>query len=230
MEKEKDKIIKKITKLLELGTSPNQAEAELAMKRAGELMAKHSLAQDDITQKTEAVTDIRLPQLFDNRKTAKWEVYLAMAIAKNFHCKVIHKVSREEDETKIHIFGETQDLKIVLHFYFFLHSKLQEEANQKSINSKNRGSFYHGIIDIIRGRLLTLYNERKRILNDKHDAIVYDKQAKVDKSVKSIYPQLSSGRAPNYRMGDSFKAGQGVGRNINLFQPIREQKGTKQLS
>jgi hypothetical protein len=216
---EKDKALEKIMKLLELGTSDNMNEAKLAMERAGELMAKFNLSKSDVDAEKEEVIEFPMPQMFGG--TSKlWELYLANCIAIPFHCRVIH--SRNGDNKIIHIFGEEPDLRIVLHFYFYLHAKMQKEATNNKIRTRQKPEFYHGVIDVVKSRLVALYNARKNVMSTRGDEIVLSKKHKVDIAVKSAFPNLTSGFGPRLKRGAEYGKGKEAGRNINLFQPIRK--------
>lgn len=80
---EKEKILDKIQKMFALGTSPNEHEAQRAIRMAHELMAKYNISEkefeDDTKQKTYVDIELKIDE-----KMRKWHKQLAAVIAKYF--------------------------------------------------------------------------------------------------------------------------------------------------
>jgi uncharacterized protein YoaH (UPF0181 family) len=76
---DRQKILERIRKLLALGTSSNQAEAELAMQRAEELLKRHQIDEAELDRgKIEAFS-----HYIKRKRVPKWQVSLMNVIAKN---------------------------------------------------------------------------------------------------------------------------------------------------
>lgn len=78
-------IIEKIQKLLALGESPNQFEAEMALKKAMELMDLHNIQQSDLNIVEEIISGVYLEQ----GRIPAWVKLLAAYVAKFCSCKVL---------------------------------------------------------------------------------------------------------------------------------------------
>lgn len=85
----KEKIISKIEKLLALaGNNPSEHEAQAALLKAQQLMAKYSLdmaqLQDKPQEKKEAITEF-----FKGYHNTAWAISLAKVICDNFRCNLL---------------------------------------------------------------------------------------------------------------------------------------------
>lgn len=76
------KLIERIKKLLALSTSSNQAEAELAMQRAQELMQANMVDEAELDRGNVE----KIEHLFKKKRVEKWANYLMSIIAKNNFC------------------------------------------------------------------------------------------------------------------------------------------------
>ena len=84
---DRDKVIERIRKLLALSTSPNQAEAESAMKFAQKLMEQYRIDSTDVEMgEIESVT---LNQAKGRVKLTVWQTILLNAIARSNYCTFI---------------------------------------------------------------------------------------------------------------------------------------------
>ena len=76
---EREKALDRIRKLLALGTSSNQAEAELAMQRAEELLKRYQIDEAELDRgKIEAFS-----HYIKRKRVPKWQVTLMNVITKN---------------------------------------------------------------------------------------------------------------------------------------------------
>ena len=78
-------IIEKIQKLLALGESPNQHEAEMALKKAMELMDIHNIEQSDLNIVEEIISGVYLEQ----GRIPAWVKLLSSYVAEFCSCKVL---------------------------------------------------------------------------------------------------------------------------------------------
>ena len=83
---ELSKVLSKIQKCLALGASSNEHEAAAAMRQAQKLMAEYNVDPETVGQ---VVVEIARSTSTSCSKPPLWEQWLAVAIAKNFGCKVL---------------------------------------------------------------------------------------------------------------------------------------------
>lgn len=88
-----DTIIAKISKLLALGErGGTEAEANAAMQKVHELLAKHNLSLDDVKDSPVAEEDYIQDETEANRGQP-WQTYIWNAVAKLYFCKHLTKSS-----------------------------------------------------------------------------------------------------------------------------------------
>lgn len=79
-------IKKKIAKLLALSSSPNEKEAQEALLKARELMAKHELSPEECQQGSSAKVVMRTVGVECTKMTDPWAVQLGAVIGKRYCC------------------------------------------------------------------------------------------------------------------------------------------------
>ncbi|KLU63546.1 hypothetical protein CEB3_c00660 [Peptococcaceae bacterium CEB3] len=103
------KIAEKIKKLLALSESGNPHEAELALLKAQELLAKHKLSLKEVKEFTIVNSDIKENVTHVTFTKAKWKANLARLIADNFGCYLYCMTYRTHAIT---FFGREEDITV----------------------------------------------------------------------------------------------------------------------
>lgn len=103
------KLIEKIKKLLALSESSNKHEAESALLKAQELLAKHKLSIKEV--KEFKINNSAIKEKISNITftKAKWKAQLARLIADNFGCYFYFKVRYSKAIT---FFGREEDITV----------------------------------------------------------------------------------------------------------------------
>lgn len=102
----------KIKKLLALAESPVEAEAQAALLKARELMAKHKLLEYDLKDVgNQKVKDIELEVTCSKRRNP-WIVNLSGVIAENYCCKGYRRHSPGSQTQRIGFIGFEDDVEI----------------------------------------------------------------------------------------------------------------------
>ncbi|SFR07108.1 DUF2786 domain-containing protein [Desulfoscipio geothermicus] len=103
------KLIEKIQKLLALSESSNRHEAELAMLKAQELLAKNKLSLKEVKEFKTFSSAIKENITKVTFTKAKWKAKLAKLIADNFGCYHYFKTRRTNTIT---FFGREEDITV----------------------------------------------------------------------------------------------------------------------
>lgn len=102
----------KIKKLLALAESPVEAEAQAALLKARELMAKHKLSERDLKDVgKQEVKDIEL-EITCSKRRDPWIVNLSGVIAENYCCKGYRRHSPGSQTQRLGFIGLEDDLEI----------------------------------------------------------------------------------------------------------------------
>ena len=231
---QKERAMEKIKKLLELGNSPNQAEAELALKRAGELMAKYGIGKKDIENGADDNGIIREDvNLTEDSARLRWEPTLINTIAKCFDCKVVliaRYYRRRRVNGRVAIIGDKADIELVVHFYKYLRRSIGRGSEVKFKTIRDRYSYCIAAINAIRDRLQIMINARKRAVDEDGTwGLVLAKQKKVDEAFRKEFPYTRMTRTNTLNGSRSaWLQGAQAGKNIPLSTPIGGQNGGSQ--
>lgn len=107
------KIVEKIQKLLALGQSPNEYEANNALQMAMKLMDMHNIQQEDM----EIEISIRYMDYLEAGRIATWIKLLSVAVGKLTGCKAL--VYSGKEIKVIRVWGKKENLLV-----FFSYNEL----------------------------------------------------------------------------------------------------------
>ena len=131
-------VIDKIKKLLSLGeNNPNENEAQAAILKAHELMAKHgidavNISDQDISYSTESC---------QHKGDRKFRRNLASIIAPNFRCHYYLSGGI------VTFFGRTNDARIAKEVFEYAYAFAYKESNRLYAEYRKRGLNAHGIVN-----------------------------------------------------------------------------------
>lgn len=231
----KSDIIEKIRKLLALSTSPNQHEAEIAAKRASEMMAKYQIDSavveaSSIKSGKERVADVHF-QVPDLRMKYQWVVTLATAAARLFDGTIL--VNRRLHGTGFTFVGFASEIPamqaLFLHFYNSWRGFV--ETDLEAMKQESRAYFHtweprdtmkfkhghgQGYAEALYCRCVELAESRKvkmQAANDDCRALVIVRSDEIRKwerenGVKKVRISQTSGDGRGYSAGK--RAGQSV--------------------
>jgi hypothetical protein len=185
---EKDKIVKKIQKLLNLsGNNPNAAEAESAFLKAQELMLQHKIEESELNKDTKKTMRI-ISAYCEEPANTVWARQLARLLAKNFAC--MYYLNRtHKNSTVPTFFGEEEDAETCKGLYDYAVIWLNKSACNYATNMRNKFGIVKGVKqDYIVGFLKGLEDKFKEQTegNAKYELMVI-----IPVEVKEAYNNLS---------------------------------------
>lgn len=149
---EKD-VINKIAKLLALTESPNENEANMAMKKADELMALYNITTDQIEATNECAKYTKQEAALKEKIDTVESMVLTVLNCGFFVQVLINRVWSEKHKKRmahIIIVGKPTNVKIAQQVRIFLNKevpilwkKIKEERN---LTTKAKSSFYYGLM------------------------------------------------------------------------------------
>ncbi len=233
-------IIDKARKLMALGSSDNEHEAALAVRRATELLARHQLdfatlaATADMEHRTINTGRQTLPA---HRRTicalleACFSVRVICASLYDPHANVSHRT--------IEVLGRVEQVAIAEHCYHFLENRLQTlwNTNRSAICGKGgnsrvaKKSYFLGLLTGFRQTLESapVHTQAAHGRQPASDLPASSEQQALGTFVASRFPRLRTMR----RQGGSFHNGAfqqavAAGRELSLHPPVRDGSGTDQ--
>jgi hypothetical protein len=223
MDENKQKMIDKILKLLELGSekNPNEHERNLAADTAAKLMAKYSIEFIDLKNGKPK------EEIFGNEyvkgmsaKYFTWEGDLATYIIGAFDGKIVFRNYLDGTWSACFI-GTKSDVEIATFFFKYLRRTVGKAADGYSRLKKERETFATGMVMQIGKRLNDLYKKREEFIpSDCKDLVVIKKEGVTD-YMKKLFPHVRTGKA-NRPSGsrEAWAKGAQAGQKVNLSRPI----------
>lgn len=214
-----DKVLDRIRKLLALAGSQNQHEAELAMKKAHELMLRHNIEMT----RAKANDSYHVGHLGDpDKRGNRVEDAVMSLLSEYFFVKVIRipvYIPRKGKRGGVfEIVGTRANVEMAKHVYEFLLSTSERlwQANRKDArvqSGRDRLSYQSGVI---RGFHDKLSEERVELVGT---GLVWRGDSHLDDFYHSRHPRITS-RRRTVRMSEAHSAGREAGRTIVLHRPI----------
>jgi len=139
-----ENIKNKIKKLLVLATSPNEHEAKAALLKARELMAKHKINENDVTEKKREVIDILTDITCTKRKNA-WIINLSDIIADNYCCAAYRSRRYKAKKNTVGFIGLDEDIEICINIFKYAVDCVL--ANIKSIKKEYKEIYTNNFLN-----------------------------------------------------------------------------------
>jgi len=223
MDAEKQSMIDKIMKLLELGKDASgafSAEQAAANEMASRLMAKHALSFNDLRGSKKGFS-------FDRQKVdpldeifCAWEASLAKAIAEAFDCSIVTNKSRYTP-WYLNFLGTKTDLEISIFFYRHLRRTVGRKAEIGFRLKRDREIYAFGMVNTISERLQDLYKRRNAVMDTESSALMVVKVDGLQGFVKNQFPSLKKGRTRWLRGSmEAYQKGQADGSKVSLSRPV----------
>ena len=232
------KVMDKIQKLLSLSESPNQAEAELAMSKAYELMTTHNISLQDVHDLANETIYVESDLAVNERQRPEdTSILHLLKTYFNAACWVsLRKGSRyygHRSEATVKIAGRESDVQVARYVYVFLVNTYKElflselaKFPKGSMSRKEfitgKQHFYEGIAD---GISSTLDKMKTSIEQEYGLVIVKDPNLIEENYVKGI--RVINKR---YRSNpEAYARGKELGSKVSINKPIANQSNGLKL-
>jgi hypothetical protein len=206
----------RIRKLLALAASSNQHEAEIAMRRAHELMLRHNI--DSV-----GTTDYEVRHLGDALKRSnRVETEVMLLLHEYFFVKVIRVpvyVARAGKTGNVYeIAGTRANLEMAEHVYEFMLATADRlwhsnRSDTRVRNGRDRLAYQAGVVRGFRDKLAA---ERKDL---RGTGLVWRGDGDLDRFYRARHPHITTRRS-YVRMTGAHTAGREAGRRVVLHKPV----------
>lgn len=214
-----DRVLERIRKLLALAGSPNQHEAEIAMRKAHELMLRHNIE----ATATRASHSYCVRHLGDPRKRGtRVESEVAGLLSEFFFVKVIRVpvyLPRLGKSGMVYeIAGTHPNVEMASHVYAFLLATAQrlwsENRHDARVrNGRDRLAYQSGVVGGFREKLLS---ERVDL---KQTGLVWVGDRSLDGFYHARHPRITT-RRHHVQINSAHAAGREAGRTVVLHKPV----------
>jgi len=214
-----DRILERIRKLLALAGSPNQHEAEIAMRKAHELMLRHNI--EETATRVERNYEVR--HLGDpHKRGTRVDSDVAGLLSEFFFVKVIRVpvyLPRLGKSGRVYeIAGTHANVEMASHVYAFLLATAErlwsENRHDTRVrNGRDRLAYQSGVVGGFREKLLS---ERKGL---SQTGLVWVGDGDLDGFYHARHPRITT-RHHRVRINGAHAAGREAGRTVVLHKPV----------
>lgn len=213
------RVLDRIRKLLALAGSSNQHEAEIAMRKAHELMLRHNIE----ATATRAVHRYEVRHLGDpEKRRTRVESEIAGLLSEFFFVKVIrvpvYLPRHGKSGIVFEIAGTLPNVEMASHVFAFLLATAERLWRENRHDARVRGgrdrlAYQSGVIGGFREKLLS---ERVDL---KQTGLVWVGDRNLDGFYHARHPHITT-RRHNVRINGAHTAGREAGRTIVLHKPV----------
>jgi len=215
------KVLRLLKKLLSLANSPNEHEAQTAVKKARYFLAKYNL--DLLELDEERAFETRCLGEVKGRHTAA-ELWLATILGDFFFVEVIWAQSydpiRDQIGSVLQIYGTSSNLEMAEYVYSYLSHMLcrlweDYRASNDVASNRERQRYFAGVLEGFHGKL----QEQETFLQETH-ALVW----KGDSKLKAFYRHMNTRVETRYsggvRVTRAYEDGVQEGRRVTIHKPV----------
>lgn len=223
---EADRVLDRIRKLLALAGSSNQHEAELAMRKAHELMLRHNVeAAAAHAERSFEVRHLGEPL----RRASRVEADIVALLSQFFFVKVIrvpvYLPLLGKRGLVYEVLGTRANVEMAGHVYAFLLATAErlwdENRGDRRVRSgRDRLQYQSGVV---RGFHEKLAAERTQL---RGTGLVWIRDARLDEAYHARHPRITTARR-RVRVSAAHAAGREAGRTVVLHKPV--ERGSSPL-
>ena len=224
----KDSIVDLIQKCLNLGKSPNEHEAQLAMSKAQELLEKYNLTLADLKPE-EQQAHINMVSIPVPIGRSEWKRRLIHYIAQQSFCKVV--ISGE----KVYVLGRSANVYSTLVMASWIVAQLENIAWLETTTYAGylpklrfRDSFLWGAIDRISERLKEERQTREATSPNLH-ALVVNLSTEVSLYTSTQFPHMSSHHIGKSFSSEAYQKGRAAGDTVSIYGGDRQLHSSQKL-
>lgn len=215
-----DPVLRRIAKLLALAGSPNQHEAEQAMRLAQRLMLQHNL--DAVAQGTGRGYAYRQVGKPKGRHSAA-EKLLAVILGEFFFVEVLwvstYLVREGRRATVLELCGTPGNLDVAVWVHEFLHATGERlwRAHQRARGitaDRDRREYLCGVMQGVRDKL------RAGLADSRSEGLIWRGDPGLQGYFQRRHPRVTSACGASVRLGAAYDSGRVAGKAIVLSRPL----------
>ena len=221
-----ERILRVLKKTLSLATSPNENEAEVAVKKARTLLLQYNIDVVELDQKRSF--DVRRLGPTKGRR-ASYELWLALLLHEFFFVEVLwvfdYDPLRDKSGTVLQVHGTPANLDMAEYVHDFM-GQLLERLWRKYVedrrlqSNRERQRYYAGIIE---GFYRKLQEEARSV--HLGNALIWKGDAKLQEFFSYLNPRVRTSKGRGVSASKVYLDGVQEGRRVRLHRPVTAGQG-----
>ncbi len=217
-----DDILKKVKKLMALGTSPSEAEAASALEKARVLLARYGLSLADVdARQSEIVEGV----LLEKKRLRSWEQYLIRVVSQ---CTFTQALTVQRgDIRQVLIIGREVNARSAAELFAYLHRAILILAREHGKTVDHLDSFRIGAVMRIGERLAAMDGESARegktAPDDRQLTVLMTATANRENAafIGEKYGKTRTKKVGRRVHGESYDRGLAAGDGVSLRRQIK---------
>ncbi len=202
-----DVILSKVKKLLALGNSPNEAEAQSAIEKAHQLLKDYNLSIHDISQ--DSKYGIIEEVVSESKNDSQWRKYILLGVAKANYC--MHLITKSVKGVSNQFIGKEHNVVVAIEMANYLFATV--ERLSKQYDGSVRGDYKKGLAYKICDRLYQI----NKVEKTECTALVVQEEAMVNQFIKEKHNNIKTVSTKVYAKNyGAFSKGMQDGDNVSL--------------
>ncbi|MEC8993319.1 MAG: DUF2786 domain-containing protein [Candidatus Latescibacterota bacterium] len=237
---QEERVIRLVRKLLSLAESPNENEAQAAMRKARRLLLEYNI---NLVRSDQQRQFDRRPLGDVKGRHPAWELWVAMLLSDFFFVEVLwaHSYDANNDRagTVLEIYGTRTNLEMADYVYGFLEGLLPRlwdryRQEQGLSDNRERMRFYAGVAQGFHEKLSTetqaehsiaTSNRSEAVNEDEHNTdLIWHGDQQLQQYYRYHNPRIVTRRTGGVAATDAFHHGVAEGRRVQIHPPV-EQAG-----
>ena len=221
-----DGILQRLKKVLSLAESPNEHEAETAVKKARRLLLKYNIDATEFAQE----------RRFGHRhlgaikgRRASYEMWLAQILHEFFFVETIwvhsYRPLEDREGTILRVCGTPANLDMAEYVYDYLIQLLErlwaEYRQTRGLRgNRERQRYFAGVLEGFHQKL----QEQERAIQTEQ-ALVWKGDSQLGEYYRYLHPRIRTRYGRGVTASDAYKDGVEEGRKVTIHRPIGDDKG-----
>lgn len=220
IQKNLDHIFPKLQKLLNLSSSSNVHESNLALLKANQLLLKFNIEESKFHELRQQVSQTHVRRILNGKKSNAKHMAIC-EILKTFFVYPIHSYGHEG--FYIEIIGRKSNVDIAEYVAKFLDQELERMWTlHKKISNQNGPTAKNSFMKGVQKGYLQKINEVNKLLNSEEEKALITINNSLQEDLHKVYPSLSHRRIGNKLCSNSFNAGIDNGKNLSINPALKQ--------
>jgi hypothetical protein len=216
-----ERVLRVLKKILSLTSSPNENEAENAVKKAQLLLLQYNIDMVDLDR--ERNFSVRSLGPIKGRR-ASFELWMAMILHEFFFVEVLwaktYDAGRDKKGTVLQVYGTPTNLEMAAYVYEYLSQLIgrlwqQYRCDQQLKANRERQRYYAGVLEGFYHKLIE--QDRKRC---QEQALVWKGDDRLNRFYRHINPRVVTSYGRGVRTSVAYADGLSAGREVEIRRPI----------